>query len=393
MRALWCRAACLVVAGLLVAEFDLAAQSSMFGTRAVGFPGRWLNAGARGTGGSFGIFDPASSLNPAAISAATRVTVGFVATPSRRRWETPAGDATLTETRFPLALLVAPIPKTLVWFGVNFASYADRDFRLFTSDTIEIQAPPVGPVDSMAVFDTLQSLGGMNEIRFAAAYDRGHGTSLGAAFHLLTGSSRVDARRSFDDTLFSRIRQTAELAFSGVGFSVGIVKRLSPNLRIAAVVRSDGRATVKQDSIHAAAGHIDLPYTFAAGVQVDLSRRLTVAAQGIYRTWSGANSDLLVLGGIGAVNTVDLSLGGEYTPIGRRRTQFPIRLGLRYAQLPFPLNVAGRPHEFSIAGGTGVQFANNRAGVDVSLEQAWRSQDSNYREKALMLTIGVTVFP
>jgi long-subunit fatty acid transport protein len=264
---------------------------------------------------------------------------------------------------------------------------------LFTTDTIEIQAPPVGPIDSMAVFDTLQSLGGMNEIRFAAAYDKGRGTSLGAAFHLLTGSARVDARRTFDDTLFAPIRQTAELSFSGVAFSVGIVHNLSPTIRIAAVARSDGNAKVKQDSSNAVAGHIDLPYTFAAGIQVAMSKKLTVATQGIYRTWSGANSDLLVLGGIGAVNTIDVSLGGEYAVNLRKPAQFPVRLGVHYAQLPFPLNAAGRPHEFSISGGTGARFASDRAGIDLSLEQVWRSQDTDYRERALILTVGVTVTP
>ena len=393
MRTLWCRATWLLAAVLLIVQSDLGAQSSMFGTRAVGFPGRWLDVRSRGTGGSFGIFDPSSGLNPAAITQAKRVTVGFVAAPSRRKWETPAGDATIKETRFPLMGVVAPVPKTVLWLGVNFASYADRDFRLFTSDTIQIQAPPVGPFDSVAVFDTLQSLGGMNEIRFAAAYDRGRGTSYGAAFHLLTGSSRIDARRSFGDTLFGRIRQTAELSYHGVGFSLGIVHSLSRHLRVAAVVRSDSKATVKQDSSDASVGHIDLPYTFAGGIQADVGKKLTVAVQGVYRTWSGANSDLLVLGGIGSVNTVDLSLGGEYISNAHKPSQFPIRLGAHYAQLPFPLNAAGRPYEFAIAAGTGVELANGRAGLDFSLEQAWRSQDTNYKEQALTLSIGVRVMP
>lgn len=365
----------------------------MFGTRAVGFPSRWLSARARGTAGAFGIFDPQSGINPAALSQATRVAVNFVATPGSRHWETPSGDATLKETRFPMVGLVGPIPKHPFWLGISFGSYADRDFRLVTSDTIQIQEPPVGPIDSAVVFDTLQSLGGMNEIRLAVAYDKLRGTSLGGAFYLLTGSSRIDARRSFDDSSFSHIRQTAELSFSGVGFAVGIVQQVSKGLRVAASVRSDGSATIKQDSSETASGHIDLPYTFAAGMQLTLNKKLTAAAQGVYRTWSGANSDLIQLGGIGAVNSWDLSLGGEYLTNIKRPTQLPIRLGARYGRLPFPLATDGNPDEFSLTGGTGLRFANDRAGVDLSLERAWRKQDTGFKEQAWLLSVGVTVQP
>jgi hypothetical protein len=387
------RAASLLALVALSGAVDLQAQSSMFGTRAVGYPSRWLSARARGTAGAFGIFDPFSGINPAALSQSTRVAVNFVATPARRHWETPIGEATLKETRFPMAGLVGPIPKHPFWLGINFGSYADRDFRLFTSDTIQIQAPPVGPIDSAVVFDTLQSLGGMNEIRLAVAYDKLRGTSLGGAFYLLTGSSRIDARRSFDDSAFAHIRQTAELSFSGVGFAVGIVQQVTRGFRVAASVRSDGNATIKQDSSETASGHIDLPYTFAGGMELTISKKLTAAAQGVYRTWSGANSDLIKLGGIGSVNSYDISLGAEYIRDLKRPAQLPIRFGVRYARLPFPLATSGNAEEFSLTGGTGLRFAKDRAGVDFGLEQAWRKQDGGYKESALMLSVGVTVQP
>ncbi|HSE68488.1 MAG TPA: hypothetical protein VLB12_15970 [Gemmatimonadales bacterium] len=393
MRPTLRRAAFLLAFVALGGAVELQAQSSMFGTRSVGFPSRWLSARARGSAGAFGVFDPLSGINPAALSQATRVAVNFVATPGSRHWETPAGDATLKETRFPMVGLVGPIPKWPVWLGINFGSYADRDFRLFTSDTIQVQGPPVGPIDSAVVFDTLQSLGGMNEIRLALAYDKLRGTSLGGAFYLLTGSSRIDARRSFDDSAFAHIRQTAELSFSGVGFALGIVQEVTKNFRIAASVRSDGSATVKQDSNETASGHIDLPYTFAGGMEFTVNKKLTAAAQGVYRTWSGANSDLIQQGGIGSVNSVDLSLGAEYLSNVKRPTQFPIRVGARYAKLPFPLNTAGSPEEFSLTGGTGLRFAKDRAGVDFSLERAWRKQSGGYKEQALLLSVGVTVQP
>ena len=53
---LW-RAASLLTLVVLGGAIELQAQSSMFGTRAVGFPSRWLSARARGTaGGNGGVF-------------------------------------------------------------------------------------------------------------------------------------------------------------------------------------------------------------------------------------------------------------------------------------------------------------------------------------------------
>jgi hypothetical protein len=45
------------------------AQSSQFGVRGLGFPGRGLAVRAAGSSGAFGLFDPESSLNPAALGA------------------------------------------------------------------------------------------------------------------------------------------------------------------------------------------------------------------------------------------------------------------------------------------------------------------------------------
>lgn len=376
----------LILLALIGTAGELAAQSSMFGTRGVGFPGRWLGARARATGGSFGIFDGTSALNPAAMSSVPKLTVGFVATPSWRKWETPAGTAKITESRYPLVGLVAPVPRTPLWFGIGFASYADQDYRLFHRDTVQVNQTTV------EVFDTLQSLGGLNEIRFALGFDRGRGTSLGASIHLLTGSDRLDARRSFGDSSYISIRQSAEVAYSGVGFTVGAIQRVTRGLRIGAVVRSDGNLKVEQDSLRKAT-HLDLPYTFAGGIELSFNPKLSVAGQAIYRTWSAVNSDLIAAGGIGAENTLDISLGAEYRPYPRRPNISPIRLGARYAQLPFPLNAGGHPEEFAIAGGTGVRFARDKAGIDVSLEYAWRSQGSDYKERALTLTLGLSLVP
>lgn len=370
--------------GLALLE-PLAAQSSIFGVRGLGFPGRPLTPRTRATGGSFGLFDAESNFNPAAIASQTSVTAGFVLAPSRRNWETPAGTASLRETSFPLFYVGGPVPRSRIGLAISVGSYADRDFRLASVDTVTVRGQRVG------VTDTLSSLGGLSEIRLATGVRLGQKTAIGGGFHFITGSSRLDARRYFADTTFSALRQRAELTYHGIGISLGITHQLTPAVKLAAMVRSDAKVKVDLDSSRAYT--VDLPFTFAGGFQARASRRITFAAAGTYRTWSGANSDFLAQGAPGARNTLELSAGAEFTRNLRRPSRLPIRLGVRYADIPFPVVQGGRPKEFSISGGTGTRFAQERGGVDLTLEQSWRSEGSSYKERAFTLLVGLSIRP
>lgn len=378
--------AAVVLVGLAMSEpVELAAQSSMFGVRGLGLPGRPLTPRTRATGGAFALFDPESDWNPAAIATQTAVTAGFVLAPTRRRWEGPAGNASLRETRFPLMYVGGPIPGTRVGLNISIGSYADRDFRLASIGTAHIRG------EDVQVFDTLSSLGGLSEIRLATGFLLGSKTGVGAGFYFITGSSRQDARRHFADTNFIAIRQTAELSYHGIGFSVGVTHQLTPNIRLGALVRADTKAKVDVDSTHAF--DIDLPYTFSGGAQIRTSRRLTFALAGTYKTWSGANSDLLQQGSVGSRNTLELNAGAELVRNLRRPSNLPIRLGVRYAELPFPVLTGAKPKEWTFSAGTGTRFAQERGGVDLTLEQAFRTENDGYKEKALTLLLGLSIRP
>jgi hypothetical protein len=357
----------------------------MFGVRGLGFPGRPLTAQARGTGSALGLFDPESDLNPAALGSSVAVTGGFVIDNDWRRWESPAGDKSLRQTRFPLMYVAGPIPRTPLAVGVSIGSYADRDFKLASVGLDTLRGVPI------EVFDTLTSVGGLNEIRLATSYRLGARTTIGAGAHIITGSSRVDTRRAFGDTTYLPIRQKAELTFSGLGLSLGIVHQLNSKIGLAAMVRSDTRAKVEVDSSEAF--KVDLPYTFAAGINLRPSTYLRLAASGTYRTWSGANSDLLAQGSAGSQNTLELSAGGEWFRNRRRPMNLPLRFGVRYSQIPFPVEEGATPKEFAVSLGSGTRFAQERAGIDVAIEHAWRSESSRYRERSLQLIIGLTLRP
>lgn len=372
-------------AGSVAVPSQAAGQSSQFGIRGLGHPGRPLTPRARATGGSFALFDGDSDFNPAAMANLKAVTAGFVLAPSWRQWEGPGGDASLRDTRFPLVFVGGPIPGSRFSIGVSLGSYADRDFRLATLDSVPIRGVPVG------IHDTLSSLGGLSEIRFAGGYTLSPRTSIGAAGYWITGSSRLEARRHFSDTSYVPFRQSAELSYQGFGVAVGITHLLTSRVQLGALLRSDSRASVELDST--SAYKVDLPYTASAGIQVQTSRRLTLAVAGTFRSWSGANSDLQAQGGPGARNTLEFNVGGELVSKLRNPASLPIRLGARYADLPFPLVAGERPREFGISLGTGARFAQDRAGLDLTLEQVWRSEGSPYNERGFAIVFGLSIRP
>jgi hypothetical protein len=371
--------------GSLCFTAPLAAQSSMFGVNGLGLPGRPLTPRTLATGGSFGLFDAESDLNPAALAELKSVAAGLVSATAWRDWEAPAGTASLRGSRYPLFFIAGPLPKTRLGLGLSAGSYADRDFALASSDTIQLRGVPV------TTHDTLAALGGLSEVRFGFGLSMSRRNSLGAAIYWITGSSRMSAHRVFSDTTIAPSRQSGELSYQGLGMSLGLTHRFSDQLRMAVLVRSDGEANVRLDGRHAY--YVDLPYTFSVGVQARSSRRLTIGVAGSFRTWSGANSDLVEQGGVGAINTLELAAGAELARSARHPGTLPIRFGVRYADLPFPIVTGQRPKEFSLSAGTGGLFAQDRAGIDISAEYAWRSEGSPYKEQALTIVFGLSIRP
>lgn len=357
----------------------------MFGARGLGLPGRPLTARAQAMGGTLGLFDGESDLNPAALVNLNAVSAGFVTAPTWRRWEGPAGPATLRDTRFPLATVVGPIPGTHLGVGVSVGSYGGRDFRLASSDSITLRG------QAIEVHDTLTSIGGLGQIRIAAGWSVGPGTNVGVAGYRITGSSRLDARRTFSDTTYLGVRQTSELSYSGWGAAIGISQSVGSAVHVGLVLRSDGHVNVDRDS--ARVYSVDLPYAIYAGAAFRVSGRLTVVASGSFRSWSSANADLVRQGGVGARDMTEVAIGAEYLRNARRPLALPLRVGLRYSTLPFPIEAGGRPTQVSLSAGTGARFANERASLDVALEQTWRREGSAYRERALSLILGLSVRP
>jgi hypothetical protein len=374
----------LLLAILALLPSSLLGQSSQFGVRGLGFPGRALGARGAASGGGFALFDPESSVNPAALGAITALTAVFTVAQGFRSEDNPAGSASTRDTRFPQLMVVGPVRQSGAALGLSYSNYTSRDFTIGSFNTIDLRGVPVGVTDSFS------SRGGLSDLRLAAAYRVRDRWTFGAGFHVITGSNRLDSRRFFDDPTFLPSRQRAELSYAGVGMSAGVIRQFGPGFGIGAVARADGHLNVDRDSTRV--GRIDLPYTLGLGIRWQPVPQLDLAGHTLFRTWSGANSDLLQQGGVGAENTWEVAAGAEYTPDLKRPFRRPLRFGAHYSQLPFPLVAGSQGHEFGVSAGSGMRFGQQRGGIDVTIEHLWRSQGP-YSERAFVVALGVSVRP
>lgn len=374
--------AALVATGLVPAT--VAAQSSQFGIRGLGLPGHAWSARTTGTAGAFAQFDGQSSENPASIGNLPTFTAVFTMLQDFRSTTNPAGSTTGRDTGFPHFAVAVPVARSGFAVGLSFSAYADRDFALASTDTLDIRGVRT------PVFDTLTSLGGMSEIRVAVSKQVG-GWILAVAGHGLTGSNRLSLARQFGDTLFQPGRQKSVLAYGGVGFSAGITGNIGKRIKAAAMVRADGTLRVDGDSVRVR--DMKMPVTVGAALAWQPSPRLSLAASARRSTWSRSNDDLIANGGAGAENTFALSAGAELVTNATRSSEFPIRLGARYGTLPFLLPGVPQPKEYGVSAGTGFIFAYGRGGLDLSVERVWRSAGPAHTERVWIITTGVMVRP
>jgi len=373
----------LMVLGLPVVGWS---QSSQFGIRGLGLPGRHLSSRATGMGGSIGLFDPSSVQALAPVTKLEGLTVGLETMQEWRETVNPSGTGSIRNNRFPAFRIGGPIRRVRTWLSASASTYTNNDFGVATNDTIMIRGEPV------SVIDTLVGVGGLNDLALGAGYMINRRWSVGGALHIITGSTRNRVRRVFEDSLglYQSFRDSTEISFNGIGFSLSVMGDLSRSLSVAVLLRSDGNANVALDSTDA--GQVDLPFTVSAGLMWTPSRVLTIGGQGTYQTWSAINSDLLQAGGIGASNSYHVSLGAEWGWRGSA-TALPIRFGARYGTLPFSLIPGPQPTEIAVSLGTGLQFAQKKASIDVAGEYIKRDQGSDWRETSFVLTAGVEIRP
>ncbi len=369
----------------LLAAVPVAAQSSQFGVRGLGIPLRPISVRATGTGGGFSLFDAESALNPASIGQVLFLNASFQTVQSWRHSESPAGSSSARDNRYPGVFVAGPIGRTRLSISLSASGFTDRNFVLASRDTLILRGQEV------EAFDTISSQGGLSDLRAAVAWRQSRAVQWGMAVHMITGSNRIISHRAFTDSTYSGASERFTYSYLGFGVSAGVMARIGKYVTLAGMVRADDRVRVELDT--ASFGKAKLPVTVSAGARIQLGDRMLLAGSGLYRNWSTSSADLVALGGVGSVNTTEISAGVEYYTDKKRLSHRPLRLGVRRATLPFPLRLGDKTTETAVSVGTSFRFVADRAGLDLALQRVWRKGGAGFTERATLLTLGVSVRP
>ena len=125
----------------------------------------------------------------------------------------------------PSAIAAVFLYLCVVRIGKKMWAGGDQSALSFPA-TIILRDQPVN------VTETIESRGGINDFRLAVAYRLGQRWVVGAGAHIITRSNRVEARRTFSDTLYARSVQRAELSFAGFGVSLGRLESVSESAAV-----------------------------------------------------------------------------------------------------------------------------------------------------------------
>jgi len=349
----------------------LTAQDSQFGIRGLGTPGKWESVRARTTGGAFAPFDAFSPLTDAVLADVRRMSASMTSGTSWRSVDASGTQSSLKSTRFPALVIAGPVTRRIV-VGGGFTTYLDRSFGVVIHDTINLRGV------QQPITDEITSDGAISDLRIAVAARLHSRLALGVGLHRITGSTRVNAKRSFADTLNYRTSTARdEVAYGGTGGSASLLFDVTSDVRVAGWFRADSK--LRADVGGHTVAENDLPLMYGAGVQWRAGAQATVAGNVTWRNWGAVQSIA------NAHDTFNWSLGAE---IGSPAS--PFRFGLRGGQLPF--GVGKTPTEVGFSGGLGRQFSGGRGRLDIGLERLQRS-GTGLNERVWTFLLGLTVRP
>ncbi len=378
-------AATLVTAAMVTLCAEAAvAQVSVYGVYGIGYPGRPVGVAARAMGDGIAAFDPRSAVNPATVALERRLRVSGMLVTSGRKYEidnTVTGD--LRDTRFAFALLAGPLGSSPLSFGVSYSLYADRTYDLVTSDSVVVRG------ETIAVDDELASDGGIADVRAALGWFVSPAVQIGAGLHLLSGSTRERVARSFDDPLYLPITQEGDVAYTGWGVSAGAVYTPFQRLRFGVSVRWDSRLDADEPLLPTT--EIQLPMMVTAGMSALPLPALQWSASASWRSWSRARDDLPSDANFSVFDTWEVGTGLQFGGPGLGAGRFPLRVGVRYAQLPFS-GMDDQPREIDFTAGSAISFAAARATLEFAVERVMRD-GGGASERAWQISAGLSLRP
>lgn len=357
----------LVLALLMACVAAPGSAQSLFATRGLGVPVAAVDA--RGAAlGSIGVgllgFHT-SMVNPAELAGLSRRGVSAALQPVSTSVDVDGVEDGTSGTRFPTVSILYPVSQRLV-LSFGYGGYLDQTWGVLS------QSEQVINDETVVVNDLLRSAGGIAQMRLSAAYTLSPTLAVGVAAGLLAGNVDRFAVRTFEDAGNSirffeerrRWRYSAPIGIAGVRWDA------ASGLRVAASVMAGGELAARSDDEGADDRDYGAPLEVNAGGSLRLSPLLMATAGG---AWSRVPSTAEP-----TVSSETMRVGGgvEYQGLRSGLRTYPIRLGARWAQLPYHFNSESQPTERGVSGGIGFRLGDPMdpaAVADFSVERASRS--------------------
>jgi hypothetical protein len=376
---------------VLAAAGPLRAQS-LFATRGLGVPLSPQDARVSALGGiGVGLLGYHSSLvNPADLAGLARRGATAAFQPVTTDVSVDGAEDGTSGTRFPLMAVSYPLTDRLVT-ALAFGGYLDQTWGVTEESRITVGDQVVDATD------LISSAGGIGQVRLNTGYLLTPSFAVGVGVGLLTGSVERRVQRTFTDSLASlaSFDQRLNWRFMAPIASLGARWDLSEDLRVGASVMAGGKLEARGDTASAVDRDYGAPLEVSGGVSARLSSDLLVTGGAVWAKMPSTEGVTV------SHETMRVGGGVEFEGVRRGLRTFPIRLGARWAQLPYSATGEEAPTEWGIGGGMGFRLgdpANPAAVFDFAAERGARSGlagttlTEGVSEKLWRFTVSLSLF-
>jgi hypothetical protein len=355
------------VATLALVALGIAAPAmaqSLFATRGLGVPIAPVDARGATLGGiGVGLLGFHTSLvNPAELAGLTRRGVSAALQPVSTSVDVDGVEDGTSGTRFPMVSVLYPLSERVV-LSLGYGGYLDQSWGVLTESEQVING------ETVTMNDLLRSTGGISQLRLSGSYALSPTFSVGVAAGLLAGNVERLAVRTFADSANSIrfFEEQRRWRYSAPLGAVGFLWDAANGIRVGASVMAAADLKARSDDEGAEDRDYGAPLELNAGASIRVAPLLMATAGG---GWSRAPETTGT-----TVSSESIRLGGglEYQGLRSGLRTYPLRLGVRWSQLPYHLAGEEQATEIGFAGGVGFRLGDPMdpaAVADFSVERS-----------------------